>query len=197
MSTGTPQTAARGLRQVVARVLVPAAAAEAATAALEMERGSKDLATARLRVRTGNLRRSITTTSEIRGDSVVLTHRAGGGVRDVVYAAIQEYGGTVTPRHGKYLAIPVGRALTPAGVPRYHSPRQVHGLQFRRSGGGNLVAGLPVGKGGKRFDVLFWLVKSVTIRGKRYLRDPFERVAADMPQRIADAMVTRLVQVMS
>lgn len=50
----------------------------------------------------------------------------------VKYAALQEYGSAGLPggvikakKSGGYLAIPVGPALTPAGVPRYQTPRQL------------------------------------------------------------------------
>ena len=42
---------------------------------------------------------------------------------DSPYAAMQEHGGVVRPRRGKYLAIPADDNLTPAGAPRYRSPR--------------------------------------------------------------------------
>lgn len=35
------------------------------------------------------------------------------------YARVQEYGGTITPKNSRYLTIPVGKALTAAGVPRF------------------------------------------------------------------------------
>jgi len=42
---------------------------------------------------------------------------------DSPYARLQEYGGTIRPRAGKYLAIPIDDNLTPAGAPRHRSPR--------------------------------------------------------------------------
>lgn len=193
----TIDTLADRLREAVRTVLRPAMQEAATEAALEMESHSKELARVRMRVRTGNLRRSISTLTKWQSNDILITHRAGGGDRDVVYGAMQEYGGVIRPKHGKYLAIPVGKALTPAGVPRYHSPRQVPNLVFRRSGGGNLVAGLERrSRGGRKtFDILFWLVRSVTIRPKRFLRDPFESVAAELPQRLASAVVTRMGEV--
>lgn len=42
---------------------------------------------------------------------------------DAPYARLQEYGGVIRARGGGYLAIPVDDNLTPAGKPRYRSPR--------------------------------------------------------------------------
>lgn len=54
------------------------------------------------------------------------------------YAAVQEYGATILPVRAKYLAMPVGEALTPAGVARWKSPRDFPGrlvfIPFRNSG---------------------------------------------------------------
>lgn len=89
--------------------------------------------------RTGDLAR--------RGFNYVVQEEKGRMVlrvfSSIKYALLHEYGsaglpgGVVRPKRSRYLAIPVGPALTPAGVARYQSPRQVQGLfvaRGRRSG---------------------------------------------------------------
>lgn len=75
----------------------------------------------------------------------------------------------ITPRTGKYLAIPIGEGLTPSGVARYSSPRQVPDGFFVRTGG-NLLFGYKNGKKGK-FRALFVLVTSVMVQGTGALYD--------------------------
>ena len=59
---------------------------------------------------------------------------------DSKYARIHEFGGTIRPRKGKYLAIPLDAAKTGAGVSRMSSPRNVAGLNYGgRSKAGNII----------------------------------------------------------
>ncbi len=76
---------------------------------------------------------------------------------------------TITPKKGKYLAIPAGENFTPSGVPRFTSPRQVDDGFFVRKGG-QLLFGRKNGKRGK-FRLLFAFTKSVTIHGTGALID--------------------------
>lgn len=78
---------------------------------------------------------------------------------DVKYAPIHQFGGTIRPKKGKYLAIPLGAAKTRAGVARWTSPRDVPDLKYGgRSAAGNIllrtVDGTP----------MFVLVRQVTIK---------------------------------
>ncbi len=70
---------------------------------------------------------------------------------------------TITPKKGKYLAIPAGENLNASGVPRYTSPRQVEDGFFVRDGS-KLYFGRKNGQRGK-FRLLFTFVRSVTIKG--------------------------------
>lgn len=83
------------------------------------------------------------------------------------YATLQQYGGVVRAKRGKYLAIPQEAVKTPAGVPRYASPRNYPGKTFvMRDGRGRLWIAEKKGKGRAARIVFLWqLVKSVTIRG--------------------------------
>ena len=76
---------------------------------------------------------------------------------------------TITPKSGKFLAIPIGENLTGAGVARFSSPRQVPD-GFFVSTKGKLLFGYKQGKRGK-FRALFTLVKSVFVQGTDALYD--------------------------
>lgn len=97
-----------------------------------------------LKVRTGNLRRHFFNHVEGEGGNRVLTV----GVAGVPYARIQEMGGTVRAKNGKYLAIPIGPALTAAGVAKFKSPRMVPELVFHRAGGTAFLGIWSSGRGG-------------------------------------------------
>lgn len=150
----------------------------------------------RLMVRSGRLRASVVTAQETAGTTERLYLRAGGGSADVRYAALQEYGGVVTPKNGKYLAIPLSPAKTRAGVARYASPRDVAGLFFFTAKSGKHYLGMRSGKG-KRAKVKAWfaLVPSVTIRPKRYMRDAMDQMVAAADTVIGEAVETALARV--
>ena len=78
----------------------------------------------RLKNRTGNLRRSFGHQIVERQDGTQVLVRSNSQ-----YAALQEHGGTVTPKRSKWLTIPVGPALTAAGVAR--GPARSFDLSFR------------------------------------------------------------------
>lgn len=86
------------------------------------------------------------TTGRVDGENVVVSIDALG-------IALRRYGGTVTPKRSKYLAIP--DEDNSAAI--QNSPRRVPGLHFRRNASGN---------GGRLTDstgrVFYWLVKSTT-----------------------------------
>lgn len=79
---------------------------------------------------------------------------------------------TITPKKASALTIPIGDALTSAGVARYDSVRQAEqqlGTSIFRPKGTN-VLGYKRGKKGK-FRPLFVLVQSVFVQGSRALSD--------------------------
>jgi hypothetical protein len=76
---------------------------------------------------------------------------------------------TIVPKRAKFLAIPIGEGLTPAGVARFSSPRQVPGGFFVKNKG-RLLFGYKRGTRGK-FRPLFVLVKSVFVQGSGALFD--------------------------
>jgi hypothetical protein len=103
----------------LAREIAP----ELVVVALEGEATAKRSATGNPAVRSDRLRGSIQGLYDAERGSLIL--RAGGRNRgrSVLYARIQDRGGTVSPRRTKYLAIPLRAAKTAAGVPRFASAR--------------------------------------------------------------------------
>lgn len=99
------------------------------------------------------------------------------------YAQAHEDGATITPKRGKYLAIPVGKALTPAGVARYKSPRQVPDLAYiPRRGKSPLLAKKKRGGG---LDVYYVLVKQTTLRKRRWMGSAFQERKDKIDERVA------------
>ncbi len=110
-----------------------------------------------LKKRTGELSRSMGFRVE-KDNRGIFGSEIGSGAslktKRKVYANILEEGGTVRPVRAKKLAIPIGNALTPAGVARFTPTELREGLAgysgsfIRKSKSGNLI--------------LFGTVKSVT-----------------------------------
>lgn len=114
---------------------------------------------------TGMLGRSFTYVTRRTGQLGGLSTRVfSAGVK---YAEIQERGGVVRAKSRKFLAIPQAAVKTPAGVPRYASPRHYPGKTFvMRDDRGRLWIVEKKGKGKtERLEFLWQLVKQVRIRG--------------------------------
>jgi len=99
---------------------------------------------------------------------VIVGVRPGSAVEDYKWLLGDEQK-TITPKKSKFLAIPILEGLTPSGVPRFASPRQVPD-GFFVSTKGRLLFGTRRGKRGK-FRPLFTLVKSVLVQGSGALYD--------------------------
>lgn len=178
----------------------------------------------RLKRRTGSLARSIV------GVSGLFASDRGGiapALRVGVfrgpasaYAGVQELGTkyynpaspfpTIVPKRAKALAMPVGDALTPAGVPRYESPRDFPGelrfVPWRRgiSQGGftnnresTAIGGLYEARSLRTPDdepvtelrdanLLFVLLKSVDLKPQFYLRDAFNEALPGLVRDLSD-----------
>lgn len=148
-----------------------------------------------LKRRTGNLARSIV------GFAALVDGRPGfevGVLRGpaLQYALVHEEGTKgknpespipdIVPRQAKALAIPVGPALTPAGVERYDGPRNYpEPLSFRPSRKPNVV-GVLVTEGD---EVAYILVRSVAIAPKHYLQDGVEGALPDLVVKLEAFMV--------
>jgi hypothetical protein len=141
---------------------------------LEAEAGAKVNVVHRFRSM-GGLVNSIEGRVALRGDSLAVALKA-----KKPYAGVQERGGTIRPKRGKWLAQPVGPALTRAGRNRRTSPRQFPGLFFRLSKqAGKALLMMPT-KGGKA-QVYFVLHRSVKLKGRHYLEDALKGAALDLP----------------
>jgi hypothetical protein len=184
--------------------------------ATAMESAGRDNAKARMKTRSGLLRRSIGgfVRSEgaprggigplRQGADIEVGVQAGGVIlqgAEVVYAGIQERGGTVRPVRRRWLAIPTDSVKTKDGVSQYKTPRDfprpLRFVQFRP----DLAALIEVPRRkakkapparrqrvarverrprrqtrqrGSLGPVRWWLVKQTTIKAKWYLRDAFE-----------------------
>jgi hypothetical protein len=81
----------------------------------------------------------------------------------MAYAAVQEYGGTITPKNASMLTIPLpGPALTERGVPRFKSARDVPGLFVFKSASGQAFLAQHTGKGPGGIALWYILRKSVS-----------------------------------
>ena len=96
---------------------------------------------------------------------------------------------TIRPRTAKFLSIPIGEGLTPSGVPRYSSPREVTGGFFIESKG-KLLFGNKRGARG-RFRPLFVLVRSVFVQGSGALLDGVTDSLPDITKSI-NTEITRI-----
>ena len=135
--------------------------------------------TSGLRIRSGSLFGSISGGVLAEGQGIGLFVKAGGLDRHgqpIRYARLQEQGGTVNAKRGRYLAIPLDPAKTPRGVPRYDSPRVLGNQLFfhMKDGKAYLI---------NKSTVKAWyrLKESVTIKARPYLRPGLREVSQRMP----------------
>lgn len=160
--------------------MAKALAAAGTRAAIAGERAARERARTALAVRTGHLRRSIQGSSAVDSNGMSVRLRAGGGTGAVKYARIQELGGTVRPKKGRYLRIPLKAAKTAAGVDRYAGPlrQALPGLFVLRAKSGKLFLVQPKGKGKRRKLVyLYLLVERSVIGPHPYLRPSIDEAA--------------------
>ena len=150
--------------------------------------------------RTGDLRRSITGSSAINGSVVELSLQASGK-----YARVQEgppdgaaYT-TVRAVRSRYLSIPVGEALTGAGVPRYDSPRDVPDLYYvpRKGGTGGLLVLQESEERSPEDPVLFVLVPEVRVPATRFLSRAFAAATEGAEQRLVSTATAAVEEAVS
>lgn len=139
------------LRELTRQVSGPQLQKAMMQGGLVIERAAKQNVRKQKLIDTGNLRDAIT--AEPQGYNVVVI-----GPGNVIYAAIHEFGGTITPKSATYLAVPMSDTARATG-----SPRGMPGLRF-----------VPTASGGVLMDragtAHYALVKSVTIPARPYLR---------------------------
>lgn len=110
--------------------------------------------------------------------------RSAGALSDLVYAPIQDEGGTVTPKRGKYLAIPLPGAGVPYGKwPRDYAKGELH---FIKSRAGNALLADPTGK------PIFALKTSVRLRGRGYVRAAADAAAPKMAEVMGESIKVAL-----
>jgi len=138
-----------------------------------------------LKSRTGMLRKALDGWMESKFDGVVGV-REGSGVDQYKWLLGDEQK-TITPKRSKFLAIPIGEALTPSGVvkAKFASPRLVDDGFFIKSKSGRLLFGYKRGKRGK-FRPLFVMVKSVLVQGSGALYDGVMDKLDDIGQSMED-----------
>lgn len=140
-------------------------------------------------IETGNLRESVT--AEPEGSDAVTV-----GPRNVVYAAIHEFGGVIRPRNSKYLAIPLTPKAKKAGSPKNYpgdlQPMRLAGLQDRLF----LVDSKRMKRTARsELSLAYILVKSVQMPARPYVRPALDEHGDDAIQAIADALANFIEQV--
>jgi len=129
-----------------------------------------------VRARSGQLRRALDGTIATWGNEnkMQLVMFFGGGVP---YARVHEYGGTILPKRAKNLAIPVGAALTRAGVSKTAGPQAIWAMlkfiKSKKTGKKLLVNRFSKGK----LDVWFVLVPSITLPPRLNFGNTFQQEA--------------------
>ena len=90
----------------------------------------------------------------------------GSFTNNLIYAAIHEFGGTIKPKKGTYLSIPLDHVKTAGGVAR-GGPRDYPNLKFFDRGKGNPLL---MDTTGNQFIPAFVLVKFVKIKPRLGIR---------------------------
>lgn len=114
-----------------------------------------------LHVRSGDLKRSMTAMPVEENE-----HGLTGGMlagQGLKYGPMQEFGGTIVPKNVTFLTIPIGEALTPAGVPRF-TALDAEAAGYKTFVRGNIIFGV---KDGQVYP-LFILASSVTIPARPF-----------------------------
>jgi len=141
-----------------------------------------------LKHRTGNLARSVMGVLTGPGEATIGV--PAGTAVDKYQWLLGDEQKTITPTRGKFLAIPIGEALTGAGVTKekYQVPlRSITGGFFIRTKSGRLLFGYKNGKRGK-FRPLFTMVTSVLVQGSGALFDGVEESIPDMTAAIQQSV---------
>ncbi len=130
--------------------------------------------------RSGNLARDLQTT--VRGRTVDTL--VGIAFFTAKYAPAHEFGATITPKRGRYLAIPLSAVSTPTGIAQYQ-PRDFPNAFFIRSrkNPDNLVL---VEERGSRIVPLFAMVRSVTIPPRLEARETMRSYAPTILREVSD-----------
>ena len=115
------------------------------------------------------------------------TRFSGAGAR--VHVGPKGQVTTIKPLTSKYLAIPIGEALTASGVPRYNSPRDVPGLSLITSLRGNLIL---VSQVGNMLEPFFLLKKQVEVPARVHPEEIIKRRIVQIAKDYREALRTTL-----
>jgi hypothetical protein len=179
------------------QLLTPAIRAEGKKTVLKLtydlaREVKKEYDTAGLNARSGALKASIQSGGATdSGASVTGKVLIGQGLP---YATAQEYGATIVPVNGQYLAIPLDAAKTPSGVARF-APRDAVANGYDRTFIENgIIFGSKWngGHGRNDFVPLFKLVRSVTLPARPFARPAFARMQPTIEREI-EAAVKRAI----
>lgn len=104
--------------------------------------------------------------------------KSSGVFMDLVYARIQDQGGTIYPKNVKNLSIPLSaEAKTPGKWPRHWAPGK---LRFHKSKAGNKLLVEDTARG--KFKPHYVLKPSVTIRGRGHIKRAADAAAAGIAE---------------
>ena len=150
-----------------------------------------------LETRTGQLKKAIKTTdAEWKGDIVEGKIGIAEGPAER-YAGILEEGGTIYPKRGKYLAIPLPAARTRRGVikGKYNvsNLRELNMFLFKSKAGNLILAMKKKLKTKTNIIPLFVLKRSVTIQPHKYMERGAERLRRTLTAEI-EKEVNRVVE---
>ncbi len=104
---------------------------------------------------------------------------------DLVYARIQEEGGTITAK-GKYLAVPISDRIPVGKWPRHFGAGEL--VRIQKRGGNPILAKIT----GKKITPMFVLKSSVHLRGRKYLESAEKRAVPGVEE-IIGGSVERVV----
>ncbi len=144
-------------------------------------------------VRSGDLAASAIVADPVIGETAVTCE---GGFNSP-YAAQRNFGGTITAKPGKALAIPLDPALTARGVPKYSSPRELGGDARIVKLWGRAFIAKTAGKGKNRILTLFFVLKDhVDQKGDNFFSNAVEirrtRAAGEIAEGVAGQLGGRL-----
>jgi len=129
--------------------------------------------TTKLKRRSGTLARGWTNRVEGHGMGLRLII-----LNETPYAVTHEFGAVITPKRRKFLAIPIGDAVTAAGVARI-SPSDIKGRSF-------IAKDVIFEKHNGSYSPMFALKREVRIPARLGARDIFDRQAKRVEKRVMD-----------